>query len=130
LAGPQGWQHAAGRRWPHRYYASHASTIFRITDEMPRTPQLIGGGAHVENPAAFLLSGRARDWLGYLAGRAAAARRKQSDDGLFHYSGRFREGHFEDTAGVRAEAAIERFCYCRVSHSRRPALGRAFGRAF
>ena len=98
LAGPQGWQHAAGKRWPYRYYASHASTIFRITDELPRTPQLIGGGAHVENPASFLLSGRARDWLSYLTGRAAAARRQQADDGLFHYSGRFREGHFEKTA--------------------------------
>ncbi len=98
LAGPQGWQHAAGERWPHRFYASHASTIFRLAGELPRTPQLVGGGAHVENPAAYLLSGRARGWLDDLAGRAAAARQQQAEDGLFHYRGRFREGHFEDTA--------------------------------
>ncbi len=107
----RGWFHAVvpgGRRMPARGapFADCASAIFRITGRMPEVSQLQLGGVHVPNSASFFLSGHAADWLRIVDARAAQFRGRQQPDGSFRYNGKFRRGHFEDTAsGVCGHAA-------------------------
>ncbi len=93
-----GWGHCAEDRFGRQFYSDHASAIWRLTGEMPVVPKLVPGGAHVENPASFLVSGRADQWLDHIRNAAHQARRQQQAGGSFRYDGEYREGHFENTA--------------------------------
>lgn len=98
-----GWFHAVvpgGRRMPAAGapLADCVSTIYRLTGRLPDTESLQPGGAHVANDASFFLSGRAGQWLRFVDGRAQGLRARQRRDGSFRYEGKYRRGHFEDTA--------------------------------
>jgi hypothetical protein len=106
LNGADGWGHCAQARWPRNWYADHASTLFRLTGRLPELPRLVPGGAHVLNPACYLLSGRADEMLAHLENWAASLRQAQQTDGSYRYQGKYIEGHFEDTAsGLCGHAA-------------------------
>jgi hypothetical protein len=108
-----GWFHAVvpgTRRGPERgaYFADHASSIWRITGQMPEVPKLQFGGAHVYNPAGFFVTGGAADWARIARVRADAMVRQQQPDGSYRYDGQYRRGHFENTAsGICARPAFE-----------------------
>jgi len=98
LAGAGGWGHCVEKRWARRPHADIASTLWRITGKAPELGRIVPGGSHVPNEAIYFATGRADEWLrvrGAEARRFAAA---QGADGAFRYSGKYRRGHFEDTA--------------------------------
>lgn len=104
-----GWYHAVvpGGDAPGRWFADHASAIWRITGRAPQTPQLAYGGAHVGNSAAYFVTGRAAQWLQTVNDQARQLIRGQQSDGSYHYDGPYRRGHFEDTAnGICARPAL------------------------
>ncbi|MEZ5326601.1 MAG: hypothetical protein R3F19_16260 [Verrucomicrobiales bacterium] len=98
LRGEGGWGHCAGPEWGRAWYADHVSTLWRLTGQVPKTPRLVNGGAHISNPAAYFVTGRAGEWAAGLERRAARARSDQQADGSFLYKGDYSESHFEDTA--------------------------------
>lgn len=106
-----GWFHAVVpgvRRMPEKgaYLADCVSAIWKLSGEAPKTPTLQPGGAHIPNPAAWFVTGRADQWLAVLNRQAESLRRRQQPDGSFRYDGRMRRGHFENTAsGVCARPA-------------------------
>ncbi len=108
-----GWFHAVVpnvRRMPLRgnYFADHVSSIWRITGNVPEVPSLAHGGSHVRNSAGYFVTGRADQWLRVVNGRAEALIARQAPDGSFHYAGKYRRGHFEDTAsGICARPALD-----------------------
>ena len=99
INGDGGWGHCAGERWDRNYFADHVSYIWRLSGAVPDVPRLVWGGAHIKNPASYFVTGRANEWLQTIRNRARGARRGQRPDGSFRYSGKYRDGHFEDTAG-------------------------------
>jgi len=98
LKGEGGWGHCAGPRWTRHPYAAFASTIWRMTGKIPEMPRLAGGGSHVRNDAMYFVTGRARQWLAMRRNQAKGIIRRQKPDGSFRYKGKYRRGHFEDTA--------------------------------
>ncbi len=98
LKGPGGWGHCAEPRWPRHPYADFASVIWRIRGRAPELPRLVPGGAHIRNDAIYFVTGRAREWLRLRRQQVIAILRGQKPDGSFRYSGKYRRGHFEDTA--------------------------------
>jgi hypothetical protein len=108
-----GWFHAVVpgvRQMPRQgaYLADCASAIWRITGQVPELPQLQYGGAHVPNPAVYFVSGRAEQWLQTVDRLADQLRSGQQPDGSYRYGGRYRRGHFEDTAsGICARPAYQ-----------------------
>lgn len=115
IATEDGWRHAyvpgQDERFPAEFHADQASTIWRITGEMPDVPKLVHGGAHLEDSASYFISGRAGDWLAFINRRAEGIRRSQGEDGSFRYNGEFKRGHFENTSsghcGQRAFALLQ-----------------------
>jgi hypothetical protein len=108
-----GWFHAVVpgvRRSPGRgaYLADCVSAIWRITGDVPEVPRLQLGGAHVRNSASYFVTGRAADWRRTVSGRAERLRQTQQPDGSYRYDGKFRRGHFENTAsGICARPACQ-----------------------
>jgi hypothetical protein len=108
-----GWFHAVVpgvRRSPSRgvFLADHVSSIWQITGSVPNVPSLAPGGSHVRNSAGYFVSGRAADWLQFVNRRAESRIRQQHPDGSYRYGGKYRRGHFEDTAsGFCARSAYE-----------------------
>ena len=98
LKNEAGWGHCAESKWVRQPYADIASTLFRITGQVPDLPRLVSGGAHVRNDAAWFLTGRAEEWLRVSQRRVASVIASQRPDGSFRYAGKYRRGHFEDTA--------------------------------
>jgi hypothetical protein len=83
-----------------------ASTIWRLTGQIPDMPKLVPGGAHVHNGSIYFVTGRAGQWLDYKRRHVEGLLRQQQPDGSFRYDGPFRRGHFENTAnGVCAPPA-------------------------
>jgi hypothetical protein len=106
-----GWFHAVVpgvRQSPARgdFLADCAASIWRITGQVPEVPRLVPGGAHVRNHAAYFVTGRVDEWLAWSSRRASQLIRGQQADGSFRYDGKYRRGHFENTAsGVCARPA-------------------------
>jgi hypothetical protein len=102
LTGPlrdqHGWGHCAEPNWTRQPYADMASTIWRLTGEVPPVERLVRGGSHVSNDAIFFVTGRARQWLEERKSEVQRLIAEQQPDGSFRYRGPFRRGHFEDTA--------------------------------
>lgn len=94
----KGWYHATWEGQPQHFFADHASTMFLLTGEVPQLPALVPNGAHVPNPAAWLLTGRAKEWMQQVRAEVTNVMREQKPDGSFRYKGKFQRGHFEDTA--------------------------------
>jgi hypothetical protein len=98
-----GWFHAVVpgvRSSPDRgvFFADCASAIWRISGQMPEVPHLQLGGAHVANPASYFVTGRAEAWLQTVNRQARQLVAAQQPDGSYRYDGRYRRGHFENTA--------------------------------
>ncbi len=93
-----GWYHATWPGQPQHFFVDQASTMFRLTGKIPPVPRLVNTGAHVANPAVWLISGRSAEWLAILKKDAEHTMSEQKPDGSFRYDGKFRRGHFEDTA--------------------------------
>ncbi len=98
LKNDKGWGHCAEDHWDRRFFVDHASTHWRLTGQIPQTPELIPHGAHIHNNAAFFVTGRGNQFLQHLANHAKAAMKAQQPDGSFRYTGKYADGHFEDTA--------------------------------
>jgi len=112
LSGPplktaEGWGHCAEANWGRQPYADEASTVWRLTGQIPALPRLVPGGAHIANDSIYFLTGRADEWLAMRSAGARAIMAEQKPDGSFRYEGKFRRGHFEDTAsGYCAARAV------------------------
>lgn len=108
LSGPlkteKGWGHCLG--WPSQPFADHASTVWRLTGEVPEFDRFVPGGAHVANEAVWFVTGRAGEWLQHRRNQARGLIKQQGPDGGFRYDGPFGRGHWENTAsGVCARPA-------------------------
>ena len=121
LSGPplktaEGWGHCAEPTWPRQPYADQASTVWRLTGQIPSLPRLVPGGAHIVNDAIYFLTGRAGEWLAMRSARARQIIAEQKPDGSFRYDGPYRRGHFEDTAsGYCAARAAELLEHARLT---------------
>ena len=106
LRGPGGWGHCAEPNWGRAPYADMASTMFYLTGRVPPLDNLVPDGSHLRNDAAWLLSGRTKQWRDLRSAEAEAALASQQADGSFRYDGPLARGHFENTAsGYEAERA-------------------------
>lgn len=102
-----GWGHCAEPNWGRAPFADMASTVWRLTGELPQLPRLVLGGAHVSNPSIYFVTGRASEWKKIVQEQAQAFIRSQQPDGSYRYDGPFRRGHFENTAsGICAHPAM------------------------
>ncbi len=107
LKSEAGWGHCAGERWKRHPYADMASTIWRLTGEIPDFPNFQPGGAHVKNDSIFFVTGRADQWLKNKSQKVHNIIKRQQADGSFRYDGKYRRGHFENTAsGLCALPAV------------------------
>jgi hypothetical protein len=113
LSGPplktaEGWGHCAEASWPRQPYADQASTLWRLTGQIPSLPSLVPGGSHIADDSVYFLTGRADEWLKVRSSAARAIIAEQKPDGSFRYDGKFGRGHFEDTAsGYCAERTVQ-----------------------
>lgn len=123
---PAGWLHAAWSGSRPGFFSEHASALWRLTGEVPSTPELVSAGFPVENYPAFLVTGRAQDWLRLIGERAAAVRGEQWPDGSFRYRGKYRRGHRAGTASGysarRAAILLEHACYTGDDRSRQAGI--------
>lgn len=111
-----GWGHCVEQRWERKPFADMASTVWRLTGQIPDLPDLTPSGAHIRNDAIYFLTGRANEWLGVRRAQADNARKQQQPDGSFRYVGRMARGHFEDTAsGLSAKPAARLLEYARLT---------------
>lgn len=110
----EGWGHCVEAHFTRHPYASIASTVWRLTGEVPDLPTLGTGGTHVPNDAIYFVSGRARQWLQQHRQQVEGLIKNQQADGSFRYNGRYARGHFEDTAsGICALPAMMILDYAR-----------------
>ena len=113
LSGPPlktdaGWGHCAEPSWVRQPYADQASTVWRLSGQVPDLPRLVPGGSHIRNEAVYFLTGRAQEWLQMRTGSIQGIIAEQQPDGSFRYHGQYQCGHFEDTAsGYCAPKAVE-----------------------
>ena len=98
IKGEGGWGHCAEASWKRQPFADIASTIWRLTGEAPQLDRLVPGGAHVRNDAVYFVTGRAAEWLRLRSGQAKGMIAAQKEDGSYRYDGKYRQGHYEDTA--------------------------------
>ena len=98
IKGEGGWGHCAEASWKRQPFADIASMIWRITGEAPKLERLVPGGAHVRNDSIYFVTGRAAEWLRMRSGQAKGALAAMKPDGSFRYDGKYRRGHYEDTA--------------------------------
>ena len=116
LKSSEGWGHCAEASWPRQPYADQASTVWRLTGQIPSLPRLTPGGAHIVNDSIYFLTGRAGEWLNMRSASARGTMAEQRPDGSFRYAGRFQRGHFEDTAsGYCAARAVELLEHARLT---------------
>jgi hypothetical protein len=115
-----GWGHCVESHWARHPHADMASTVWRLSGEIPQLPKLVPGGAHVPNNAIYFVTGRAQVWLDQQRRQAEQFAKQQQPDGSYHYDGKYRRGHFEDTAnGICARPAVAMLEYARVSGDRK-----------
>ncbi|MGA2255850.1 MAG: hypothetical protein ABSG53_14485 [Thermoguttaceae bacterium] len=120
LAGPPlktdaGWGHCAEPQYPRQPYVDFASTVWRLSGQAPPLPAVLPpGGSHVPNEAIYFVTGRAKEWLKMKTAQARDVIAAQQSDGSFRYDGKFRRGHFENTAsgycGNYAVLLLEHAC--------------------
>ncbi len=114
-----GWGHCAEPNWARAWHADVASTVWRLTGQVPELPLLVPGGAHVRNDCVYFLTGRAAEWKAREEQEARALIAQQKPDGSYRYDGPYRRGHFEDTAnGVCARPAALLLEYARATGDR------------
>lgn len=110
----KGWGHCVQERWERHPFADMASTIWRLTGNIPEFDHYLHDGAHVRNGTIYFVTGQAQGWLEIERRRARSYIERQQPDGSYHYQGKYARGHFEDTAsGVCAlpAARLLEFAY-------------------
>ncbi|MFV1966517.1 MAG: hypothetical protein ACC628_13920, partial [Pirellulaceae bacterium] len=111
-----GWGHCVEERWARHPFDGIASTLWRLTGEAPQFPHYAAGGTHVRNEAIYFVTGRVQEWLDVNSRRAKGRVQGQQADGSYRYDGKYREGHFENTAsGICARPAADLLEYARVT---------------
>jgi hypothetical protein len=121
LSGPplrteKGWGHCAEKSWAREPYADQASTLWRLSGEVPTLPRVTPGGSHIVNDAIYFVSGRAEEWLQMRKSGAQGIIGQQKADGSFRYEGKYARGHFEDTAsGYCASYAMQLLDHARLT---------------
>jgi hypothetical protein len=75
-----------------------ASTVWRLSGEVPAFERFVPGGAHVPNGTIFFVTHRADQWLEAQRRQVRNFIARQQPDGSYRYDGEFRRGHFENTA--------------------------------
>ncbi len=114
-----GWGHCAEPRWARHPFADHASTYWRLTGQVPQLAKLAPGGSHVPNAAIYFVTGRAAEWKAWQERLVKGLIAQQQPDGSYRYQGRYRRGHFEDTAnGVCAPPAARLLEYAHITGDR------------
>ena len=104
LRGPikneKGWGHCVGERWGRNWFSGHASTVWRLSKEVPELGgPIASGGTHVPNEAIYFVTGNADRWLKRQQGLVDNLIRRMQPDGSYRFGdGKYRKGHFEDTA--------------------------------
>jgi len=114
LKGEGGWGHCAEPNWKRQPFAPFASTLWRLTGEVPKLDKLAGGGSHVENDAIYFVTGRAKQWLDMRSAQAQGLIKSQKPDGSWRYQGQYQKGHSEDTASghcARPAATLLEFAH-------------------
>lgn len=116
----EGWGHCVEDRWSRRPFVDMASTLWRLTGEIPELPELASGGAHIPNGSLYFVTGRALEWKEQQARQVESLIRQQGPDGSYRYRGEYARGHFEDTAnGICARPAATMLEYAYVTGDRR-----------
>ena len=111
-----GWGHCVESRWQRRPYADMASTVWRITGQLPNLPEIVPGGSHIRNDTVYFLTDRVFEWQDQRRQLVKRLLDEQKDDGSFRYTGKYARGHFEDTAsGVCGRPAAAFLEYVRVT---------------
>ena len=123
LQGPlrtdEGWGHCVEPKWPRRPHADMASAVWRISGRVPDLPKLVPNGSHIPNDTIYFLTGRAAEWKEVRGREVRGVLSRQQPDGSFRYNGKYRRGHFEDTAsGVCARPAARLLEYARITGDR------------
>ena len=98
LRDSNGWGHCVEPNWTRQFYVDMVSTIWHLSGKLPEVSHLVPNGAHIANETAWLLTGRAQEWLAHLRARTQQLLKSQEADGSFRYRGKFARGHYEDTA--------------------------------
>ncbi|MDR2704544.1 MAG: glycoside hydrolase family 127 protein [Planctomycetaceae bacterium] len=97
-----GWRHAVlpgtAQTFPPSFGVDYVTAIWQLTGTLPQTPRLDHGGAHLRNPSAFLLSGKAEQFRNFCRDEGKRLCQQQRVDGAFPYSGKYLKGHWENTA--------------------------------
>lgn len=102
LTGPlrtaDGWGHCIEPHFGRAPYGDMASTLWRLSGEAPKLDRVVPGGAHVRNDSIYFVTGRAEEWLRHAKAEIRHHIAEQQADGSYHYDGKYRRGHFENTA--------------------------------
>jgi hypothetical protein len=93
-----GWGHCVQPNWKRQPLADMASTVWRLSGEVPAFERFVPGGAHVPNGTIYFVTGRAEQWLEVQRRQVRNFMARQQEDGSYRYDGEFRRGHFENTA--------------------------------
>ena len=112
----EGWGHCAEPHWKREPFVDCASTIWRLTGEIPTLPTIVMHGSHIPNESLYFVTGRAQQWLQTKTAQVRGVIAAQQPDGSFRYHGKFQRGHFEDTAsGFCAQHAVTLLDYARAT---------------
>lgn len=120
LRSTDGWGHCVEERWPRKYFADMVSTLFRLTGQVPRRRDFATHGSHIPNESIFFLTSQAFEWKEKQLAQIDGLIKEQQEDGSFRYNGKFRRGHFEDTAsGICARPAATLLEYAWITGDQR-----------
>lgn len=120
LHSTEGWGHCIEERWPRQYFADMVSTLFRLTGQVPKRRDFATHGSHIPNESIFFLTGQTFEWKEKQLAQIDALIKQQQEDGSFRYNGKFRPGHFEDTAsGICARPAAALLEYAWITGDQR-----------
>lgn len=107
LKNSNGWGHCFGDRWERHNFSDYVSASWFLDSNFFTDKDIVMGGAHNQSFISFFLNGQAARWLAMIKGRAVNALKAQQPDGSFRFDGKFRKGHFENTAsGYCAQKAL------------------------
>ena len=119
LRSADGWGHCVEDRWERKYFVDMASTLFRLTGQVPRRRDFVLHGSHIPNESMFFLTSQAFEWKEKQLVQIDDLLKQQQEDGSFRYRGKFQRGHFEDTAsGVCARPAAALLEYAWITGDR------------
>jgi len=107
LKNSNGWGHCFGEMWDRHNFSDYVSAAWLLDNNFYTSNNIVMGGAHIQSHISFFLNGQANRWLETIKGSALNALKDQQPDGSFRFDGKFRKGHFENTAsGYCAQNAL------------------------